>query len=100
MDSDFPNDVPTERTVKTPRLGEPGGQGEVRIVYYRNNAEQLAAIKIYSVRPLTKKNPQSLENYYKERRMRAHRELMAIKKLEGKTCSCFSHADISHGNCL
>ena len=61
-----------------------GGQGEVRIVQYKNNIEQIAAIKIYKAEAKPKKNNKSLEDYLKERRMRAHRELNALKVLQGK----------------
>jgi serine/threonine protein kinase len=96
---DLPNDVPSEWASKNLQSGEAGGQGEVRIVYYKNNLEQLAAIKIYSVAAKIKKNNQDLETFYKERRMRAHRELTALKRLQGKICSCFQPIDHSHSDC-
>lgn len=81
--SDCPNDVPPEWTIKPSRLGEAGGQGEVRVVCYKNNEQKLAAMKIYQIAPKTTKKNKDLEDYYKERRMRAHRELIALKKLKG-----------------
>ena len=86
---DLPDDVPPEWTSKNSQSGQAGGQGEVRIVYYKNNLKQLGAMKIYSVTAKIKKNNQDLENYYKERRMRAHRELIALKTLRGKNCFSF-----------
>jgi serine/threonine protein kinase len=92
---DLPNDVPPEWTSKNSQLGEAGGQGEVRIVYYKNKLEQLGAIKIYSVAAKVKKNNKGLDDYYKERRMRAHRELTALKILHGKSSSCLQPTDNS-----
>ncbi|CAF0919938.1 unnamed protein product [Didymodactylos carnosus] len=80
---DLPNDVPTEWNSRNLQSGEAGGQDEVRIIYYRNNPMQLAAIKIYSSEAKTKKNNKGLDDYFKERRMRAHRELVALKALQG-----------------
>ncbi|CAF4189871.1 unnamed protein product, partial [Adineta steineri] len=80
--SDLPDDVPPEWTSKNMQSGEAGGQGEVRIVYYKNNLEQLGAIKIYSIAAKVKKDNEGLNAYYKERRMRAHRELTALKRLQ------------------
>ncbi len=94
----MPDDVPPEWTSKNSQSGEAGGQGEVRIVYYNKNLEQLAAIKIYSVAAKTKKNNKALEDYYKERQMRAHRELTALKALQGKSCFCFQPIYNSHRN--
>ena len=83
----MPNDIPPEWYSKNSPSGEPGGQGEVRIIYYKKNLKQLAAIKIYKVAPKLNKINDDLEKYFKERRMRAHRELTALKKLQGKSCS-------------
>jgi len=82
--SNFPNDVPPEWIPQSFRAGEAGGQGEVRIVYYKNNEQQLAAIKIYQIAAKNKKIGNDTEKYNKERRMRTHRELTALKKLQGK----------------
>ncbi len=94
----MPDDVPPEWTSKNSQSGEAGGQGEVRIVYYNKNLEQLAAIKIYSVAAKTKSDKQNSEDCDKERRMRAHRELTALKKLRGKSCSYFQPIHNSHRN--
>ncbi|CAF0762955.1 unnamed protein product [Adineta steineri] len=90
---DLPDDVPQDWTSKNMQSGEAGGQGEVRIVYYKNNLEQLGAIKIYSIAAKVKKDNEGLNAYYKERRMRAHRELTALKRLQGKSPSCLKPTD-------
>ncbi|CAF1225861.1 unnamed protein product [Rotaria sp. Silwood1] len=81
--SDLPNDVPMDWSSKNLQSGDAGGQGQVRTIYYKNNEAQIAAIKIYSVDAKPKKNSKGLEDYLKERRMRAHRELVALKALKG-----------------
>ncbi|CAF4543795.1 unnamed protein product, partial [Rotaria sp. Silwood2] len=81
--SDLPNDVPMDWSSKNLQSGDAGGQGQVRTIYYKNNEAQIAAIKIYSIDAKPKKNSKGLEDYLKERRMRAHRELVALKALKG-----------------
>ncbi|CAF1077473.1 unnamed protein product [Adineta steineri] len=76
---DLPLDLPPEWISRNQRSGEPGGQGEVRIIYHKNNSKYVAAIKVYGVQQMNKKRK---DEYFKERRMRAHRELTALKELK------------------
>ncbi|CAF0935027.1 unnamed protein product [Adineta steineri] len=80
---DLPIDVPPEWHSQNLQSGDAGGQGEVRIIYYKNQPMYKAAIKIYSADKNMKKSPDKQDIYSKERRMRAHRELTALRALKG-----------------
>ncbi|CAF0877998.1 unnamed protein product [Adineta steineri] len=79
---DLPIDVPPEWHSQNLQSGDAGGQGEVRIIYYKNQPMYKAAIKIYSADKNMKKSPDNQDVYSKERRMRAHRELTALRALK------------------
>ncbi|CAF1573801.1 unnamed protein product, partial [Adineta steineri] len=80
---DLPNDVPADWTSMNSQAGNAGGQGEVRRIFFKNDPTKMAAIKVYSHDNKTKKTSKGQSDYLKERRMRAHRELVALKALRG-----------------
>ena len=80
----LPDDTPMDWSPGNSPLGEAGGQGEVYIIYYKGDVANRAAIKIYPVQDGVRNNIHRTE-HLKERRMRAHRELVALKELQG-TC--------------
>ncbi|CAF1211757.1 unnamed protein product [Adineta steineri] len=80
---DLPNDVPVDWTSINTQVGNAGGQGEVRKIFYKNDSTKAAVIKIYSHDIKTKKTNEAQNDYLKERKMRAHRELVALKALQG-----------------
>ncbi|CAF1406883.1 unnamed protein product, partial [Rotaria sordida] len=69
MSSTLPADVPKKWEIIR-QSGDEGGQGEVSVIRDTTNANRLAAIKVY-------------RKDTKVKRWRAHRELIALMKLEG-----------------